>query len=67
MLSEIDCFQRDKKRVVDEVEGKLWADAHGFIYFEVSALTGEGISEMFQVSMHRWKQLSRCKRKCLLM
>lgn len=40
--------KRDKKRVVDEVEGKLWADAHGFIYFEVSALTGEGISEMFQ-------------------
>ncbi|GAB1598072.1 dnaJ homolog subfamily C member 27-like [Argonauta hians] len=37
----------DKRRVVDELEGRLWADSHGFHYFETSALTGEGILEMF--------------------
>ena len=43
-------FQIDKKRAVDEIDGKLWADAHGFLYFEVSALTGDGISDLFQVN-----------------
>ena len=41
--------QIDKKRLVDECDGRLWADARGFPYFEVSALNGTGISEMFQV------------------
>ncbi|XP_031567786.1 dnaJ homolog subfamily C member 27-like [Actinia tenebrosa] len=37
-----------RNREVDEAEGRLWADAHGFFYFETSAQTGEGTSEMFQ-------------------
>jgi len=43
-------IQIDKKRAVDETDGRLWADAHGFLYFEVSALTGDGISDLFQVN-----------------
>ena len=43
-------FQTDKKRAVDKADGKLWADAHGFPYFEVSALTGDGIFDLFQVN-----------------
>ena len=43
-------FKIDKKRTVDESDGMLWADAHGFLYFEVSALTGDGISDIFQVN-----------------
>ncbi|XP_059154937.1 dnaJ homolog subfamily C member 27-like [Physella acuta] len=39
----------DLKRQVDESEGQLWADARGFHFFETSALTGEGISNLFQV------------------
>ena len=35
--------------MVDETEGRLWADSHGFHYFETSAQTGEGIGDMFQV------------------
>jgi DnaJ family protein C protein 27 len=38
----------DKKRSVDQTDGRLWADTHGFLYFEVSAQTGEGVSEVFQ-------------------
>lgn len=37
----------DKRRSVDEMEGRLWANSHGFHYFETSAQTGEGIFEMF--------------------
>ncbi|XP_060789524.1 dnaJ homolog subfamily C member 27 isoform X3 [Neoarius graeffei] len=37
-----------KRRVVDESEGRLWAESRGFQYFETSAQSGEGISEMFQ-------------------
>jgi len=43
-------FEVDKRRTVDETDGRLWADAHGFLYFEVSALTGDGISDLFQVN-----------------
>ncbi|XP_013413652.1 dnaJ homolog subfamily C member 27-like [Lingula anatina] len=39
----------DKKRVVDEADGRLWAEGKGFHYFETSAQTGEGVGEMFQV------------------
>lgn len=45
-------LQIDKKRVVDESEGRLWADSKGFHYFETSAQTGEGIPEMFQVEFN---------------
>lgn len=34
---------------MDESEGRLWAESRGFLYFETSAQTGEGINEMFQV------------------
>ena len=34
---------------MDEVDGKLWADSHGFPYFETSAATGDGVIEMFNV------------------
>ena len=41
-------------REVDEVEARLWAELHGFIYCETSANTGLGITDMFQVSLtHR--------------
>lgn len=40
-----------KRRVVDEGEGRLWAESRGFHYFETSAQSGEGINEMFQVYM----------------
>lgn len=43
--NKVDC----KPRVVDEMEGRVWADSHGFHYFETSAQTGEGVFEMFQV------------------
>ncbi|XP_060042649.1 dnaJ homolog subfamily C member 27 isoform X4 [Erinaceus europaeus] len=43
--NKIDCA---KHRCVDESEGRLWAESKGFLYFETSAQTGEGISEMFQ-------------------
>ncbi|CAL8390828.1 unnamed protein product [Boreogadus saida] len=37
-----------KRRVVDEGEGRLWAESRGFHYFETSAQSGEGVSDMFQ-------------------
>lgn len=46
-----------KRRVVDEGEGRLWAESRGFHYFETSAQSGEGINEMFQVCVflrHEW-------------
>lgn len=45
-LFQIDC---SKHRCIDESEGRLWAESRGFLYFETSAQTGEGINEMFQV------------------
>ncbi|KAK3780203.1 hypothetical protein RRG08_010597 [Elysia crispata] len=38
----------DLRRQVDESEGQLWADARGFHFFETSALSGDGVNEMFQ-------------------
>ncbi|KAK2166308.1 hypothetical protein LSH36_40g16078 [Paralvinella palmiformis] len=38
----------DKKRVIDEIDGHLWADSKGFQYFETSAQGGHGITDMFQ-------------------
>ncbi|KAK0140083.1 DnaJ subfamily C member 27 [Merluccius polli] len=37
-----------KRRVVDEGEGRLWAESRGFHYFETSAQSGEGVTDMFQ-------------------
>lgn len=37
----------DKKRVVPESDGRQWADAHGFRFFETSAKSGESVNEMF--------------------
>lgn len=48
-LFQIDCI---KHRCIDESEGRLWAESKGFLYFETSAQTGEGINEMFQVTRH---------------
>lgn len=39
----------DKRRVVEETDGRLWAESKGYHYFETSAQTGEGVTEMFQV------------------
>ncbi|GAB5570003.1 dnaJ homolog subfamily C member 27 isoform X1 [Prionailurus iriomotensis] len=46
--NKIDCT---KHRCVDESEGRLWAESKGFLYFETSAQTGEGINEMFQIHL----------------
>ncbi|CAN2390176.1 homolog, partial [Pristimantis euphronides] len=43
--NKIDCT---KHRCMDESEGRLWAESRGFLYFETSAQSGEGINEMFQ-------------------
>lgn len=40
------------RREVDEAEGRMWAEAKGFPYFETSALTGENVQEMFDVLFH---------------
>ena len=40
-----------ESREVDEVEARLWAELHGFIYCETSANTGLGITDMFQVRL----------------
>lgn len=39
--------QPDRPRQVDDLEARLWADLHGFPYFETSASTGDGIGDMF--------------------
>lgn len=36
------------KRVVDELEAKMWAHLKGYHYFETSAFSGAGINEMFE-------------------
>ena len=36
-------------REVDEMEARLWAELHGFTYFETSANNGLGVTDMFQV------------------
>ncbi|XP_072041878.1 dnaJ homolog subfamily C member 27-like [Amphiura filiformis] len=39
---------KSSHRVIDEAEGRLWADSKGLHYFETSAQSGHGINEMFQ-------------------
>ena len=34
---------------VIESEGRLWAETKGYLYFETSAQSEEGVVEMFQV------------------
>lgn len=36
------------KRRVEQLEGRLWAEARGFLYFETSAQIGTNVVEMFQ-------------------
>lgn len=36
------------KRVVTEEEGRHWAESKGFLYFETSASSGEGVTDMFE-------------------
>lgn len=36
------------KRVVEELEAKMWAHMKGYHYFETSASSGAGINEMFE-------------------
>ncbi len=40
------------RRQVEESEGRLWAEAKGFSYFETSALSGENVQEMFDILFH---------------
>ncbi|PKU27818.1 subfamily c member hypothetical protein [Limosa lapponica baueri] len=56
----IDCT---KHRSVDESEGRLWAESRGFLYFETSAQTGEGINEMFQVRCESGDEVNKAYRK----
>ncbi|EAN85617.1 putative ras-related GTP-binding protein [Trypanosoma cruzi] len=37
-----------KKRVVSEADGRRWAEAHGYKYFETSACTGLHVTEMLE-------------------
>lgn len=43
-------IDQNASRIVNESEGRLWAESNGFLYFETSAQSGEGIHEVFQVS-----------------
>eukprot|EP00794_Sanderia_malayensis_P012153 gene12153-13407_t len=36
-------------RKVNESEGRLWAESKGFLYFETSAQSGDGIQDMFKI------------------
>jgi len=39
---------KGKSRMVEETEGRLWSQGKGFYFFETSALTGDGVFQMFQ-------------------
>eukprot|EP00239_Pterosperma_sp_CCMP1384_P012032 CAMPEP_0197865030 /NCGR_PEP_ID=MMETSP1438-20131217/43430_1 /TAXON_ID=1461541 /ORGANISM="Pterosperma sp., Strain CCMP1384" /LENGTH=250 /DNA_ID=CAMNT_0043483433 /DNA_START=443 /DNA_END=1195 /DNA_ORIENTATION=- len=41
------------RRVISENEGRQWADANGFLFFEVSAATGEHVRALFAATFHR--------------
>ena len=38
----------DKRRQVTEAEGKAWAAAHAFPYFETSAQSGANVTAVFE-------------------
>jgi len=42
------CDVAADRREVDDMEARLWAELHGFNFFETSASTGVGITDMFQ-------------------
>jgi len=42
------CDVAPDRREVDDMEARLWAELHGFNFFETSASTGVGITDMFQ-------------------
>lgn len=42
------CDSDPSRRDVDELEAKLWAELYGFPYYDTSASTGYGITDMFQ-------------------
>eukprot|EP00052_Salpingoeca_macrocollata_P033827 m.328668 g.328668 ORF g.328668 m.328668 type:complete len:249 (+) comp56127_c0_seq1:11-757(+) len=35
------------RRAVDEGEARLWAESNGYLYFEASASSGDGVQELF--------------------
>lgn len=41
-------MDKQKARLVSESEGRIFASAHGLLYYEVSALNGKNVDEMFQ-------------------
>ena len=43
----------ERHRAVKEVEGRAWADRHGYPYFETSACSGESVREMFHTLFAR--------------
>ena len=40
------------KRVVDELEARMWASNKGYYYFETSACSGSGVNEMFDLLLN---------------
>ena len=42
------CDVPDAQRFISPEEGRKFADEHGFLFFETSALTGAGVNELFQ-------------------
>merc|ERR1719431_1097514 len=42
------CDVSPDRREVDDMEARLWAELHGFNFFETSASSGVGITDMFQ-------------------
>lgn len=42
-----------KRRVVSEEEGRSWAEQNGFLFFEVSAATGERVKPLFSALFAR--------------
>jgi len=41
-------MDKQKARLVSESEGRIFASAHGLLYYEVSALNGKNVDQMFQ-------------------
>lgn len=48
ILAANKCDAPADRREVDELEARLWAELHGFSYFDTSASSGVGITDMFQ-------------------
>ena len=50
IINPIYFLQSDRRKVVDPADARLWADSKGFLFYETSALNGDGIQDMFAVS-----------------